>query len=442
MSRKQIGELLKKQRKKIGKKQIELVDDILSRSIISRIEKGDPTVPRDKLNHYTSKLGLILDDLEYTTINVEDWKEVRQQIELIENLVEFCNVAQNQRTQTEIKLMNDALNDLDKIALPDNHPYRQIVHYIRGKAFFYQKKYDRSKNELHAAIDLAQKYQNNFRYLNIEACSYNILSNIAYWEEGLKPALDYIERAVKAFDREGERKQEYFMTMTNYAVFLDNLGLYGEAERVIASILPESVQIRWPATGATVYELLAKQKHRSRQYHQALQYALEGLQISAKAKLYDRATIILLEIGGIYEDQDKHDNAEGAYQHSLSFANQVVNKSLPAKAYNRLGELYVRREQIEKAENVFEHATTIEADDRVRCDTLIGKGKVLLKKKKFREAVEPLKEALKLARMWNEKQKEFDVLVYLSQCFKVIDRQAYFNHLELLHEVTMELKER
>lgn len=441
MNRKEIGVLLKKQRKKLGKRQTDLEDTILSKSIISRIEKGDPTVPWDKVKHYANKLGLNLDGFEYISIDTEDWKKVRQQLELIEYLVEFCNVAHDQRTQTEITLMHDALKVLDEINLPETHPYLQIVHYIRGKSFFYQKKYDRAKKELHAAIDWAQKYQKDFKYLNIEACSYNVLSNIAYWEEGLKPALDYIERAVKAFDRKGERKQEYYMTVTNHAAFLDNSGQYGESERVLSAILPESEQIRWPVTGALLYELLAKQKRRSRQYNQALEYALEGLQITAKAKLYDRAALSLLEIGRIYEEQSNPDDAEGVYRYSLSFAGRVVNKSLPAVAYNRLGELYVRRDQLDKAENVFEQATVIESDDRVRCDTLIGKGKVLLKKRKCKDAIEPLQEALKLAKMWGLKQKEFDALAYLSQCYKKIDRQSYFTYLELLHEVTMELKE-
>lgn len=440
MDRKEIGALLKEQRKKLGKRQTDLEDNILSKSVISRIEKGDPTVPRDKVKHYAAKLDLDLDDFEYTATDAEGWEEVYQKLQLIEYLVEFCNVAQDQRTQTEITLMHDALKALDEINLPPNHPYQQIRHYIRGKAFYYQKKYDRAKKELTEAIDWADKYLNTFGYLNIKPCAYNILMNIVYWQEGQKKAIDYIKKSVEAFDPNGERKQEYFMAMTNHAALLDNLGLYGESERILAKILPESGQIRWPVTGATLFELLAKQKRRSRQYDQALQYALEGLQIAAKAKLYDRAALSLLEIGGIHEDQGKHDDAEEAYRHSLSFASQVVNKSLPAKAYNRLGELYVKREQFEKAEKVFEHATEIETDDRTRCDTLIGKGKVLLKKRKYREAVEPLQEALKLARLWKEKQKEADALCYLAQCLKVIDRQAYFAHLELLHEVTMELK--
>jgi tetratricopeptide (TPR) repeat protein len=387
---------------------------------------------------YARALGHNLSEVEALFDSNAEAESLLERVVLLEKCIDL---EANGATNPDI--ISSLLKELDVIPLPENHPYYQVVHYVRAKALFYIKKYERSKKELKKAISLAQKYSAHFSHLNIEGCAYNILSNLTYWSEKDVPsALDYIDHAIESFRLDGERLGTYYMSLANKASFLENAGLFVDSGKIAEQLLPDRQKIERPLTKAAFCELIAKHRKRNKQYEQALDFANEGLQVASDSGQFDRAFLLLVTIGTIYKAMRKPVQAENTFRKALLFSPKVKNKALPIEAYNELGYLFMEQGQLEQAAKAFDNAMAVEADDdRRKCKTMLGVGDLLLKQGKHLGASKPYHQALELAIKTRMKKREFDATLGLVRSYKHTDKEKYYIYLERLEQVATEQKE-
>lgn len=401
---------------------------MLSAATISRIEKGWTSVSEESVEAYAKALGFNFDQLKNMFIPSEDIVHIKRKLSMVEYCVE-------QRHFESI----DA--DLKQLCIPEDHPLQQVIHYIKGKAFFYMRKFDRSERELEKAISLSEKYADRFGHLNIVGCAYNILSNIYYWTKGVQPALEASQKSVKSFDLSGERLDILQMSLVNHANFLGKAEHYGQAEEALREIREKHWPITRPLVRAKFFELLAEQKRRNKEYEEALDCAYESLRIAGDDNLTDQGVHALLVIGDIHNDLGESDQAKISYENALRFKDKVKHKALVADAYARLGRLFTYLHEFSKAEESFQKANEVpDVDDYRQCTILLGVGDLLVKQQKFESAIPPLSQSLKLSRIHRLKEKEYDALSLLSDCYYHIDPQAELEHLRMMKQVDREIK--
>jgi tetratricopeptide (TPR) repeat protein len=416
--------LLKQERKRQKKRQTDFPD--ISKSTISRIEKGDPTVQRETLEHYARQLDQDLNQLEKMVSIEETLEPIKSQLESIELDIELRH---------DLSGCYERLNEIDLI---NQHPYWQVVYYLQAKALFYMGKYNQSEKKALLAIESAHKSK-QYKNMNIASFAHSVLSNIYYRWYSAAPALKEIEKALFHFDRDGDRSDAYFMMLQNKAFYLEQVQRYSESERVIEQLYSEINQIEHFEVRAATYDMAAKIKQRSKLYDEALEIVKDGLRFAGKNNQVDRVFLLLIRRGKIYEELGQLLEAEREFKHALKYEKDLRQKGLCMEAYNRLGKLYFQQERLADAREMFmKTLSTGEEGDPRYVQGLIGLSDLSLQQKNQLEAAKHLKKALLLSPKQNLKQR-LKIIVGLTECFKGVDDRQYSLYMEQMQNILVQI---
>lgn len=412
--RKIIGEYLRRIRRIKNLSISGLADENLSTPTISRIENGKSSVSEDKITLYAEKLGCDISDA--FNVDVDEQNKLKK-LQAIEIQVDLGNISFALKKLKEINCMEMA-----------NQAY---LHYIRGKAYYYLRKYERSTHELNQVIEIVKKINGEEnKPSNILGCTHNILSNIKYARHSIKDALKEIDLALECFEKEGD---QYYMALMNKAVYLRKLNRIGDGEDIIDELLTVIPRIKSSRIKTSIYGLKADYEKQKKRYDIAITFVREGISLAVINKIYDRYMEMATVLGDILTEIEEYEEAEWEYLSALSVADKVAKKHVIAHTYTRLGYLYLKTGNMEGSEEKFKEAISLcESDDYVGgfyIDALTGLADLLLSREEKEKAGSYYEQALKLAQEQFLDSKQREIALRLSVCFDTGEKAIYYLRL-------------
>lgn len=424
----EVVQYLERQRKTRNLKVEELACEGLSPSTIRRIFGLKSFLKEEKLRLLCRQFGYQLEEVAQI-LGYEDLNKLRQKLEEIESDIE-----------TKIDLEQSIL-ELEEIKqnIDTDHLYAQVLCYLKAKAYFYAgpQYYDQSEKEALNAISVAEKHESNA--MNIISCARNILSNIYYKTKGLKSAYDEIVKAVDLFDLEGERMDVYFLSLMNKASYLEKLDRIREAEDILSYLIENISQITKAWRQANIYEQQARVKKENRQYKEALEYIRLGEKIAIDNSLYDRIFELRIVKANIFEQQGEFDNAISMYKRALKLQTKLPEKSpLLLTGYTYLGDLHRRKREFDEAKRYLAMALNIKYESHRYVHALEAYARLCIDQDQLGQAVNPLKEALKLSAAQGLKKKEQEICLLLAQCYEFTDQTQFLKYQHLYYRLGLE----
>lgn len=438
--RAELAKYLRQQREAKGLKPKDLVCENLSEPTIRRIERGERVRP-ESLEAYCKQIGIPYRQV-LQMFGQESEESIRQRLEEIDFDIEFrLHIPQSIQDLQEIK---------DRLG--PNHPLIPRIHWMRAKAYFYAGKRDKAEEECLAAIAAAKKHAG---YQNIEAMTQIILGLIYFYDRTHPEALAETERGIEKFDRNAEYfdPDRFYMALLNKVAILERMGRIHEAEDILDQLVEESSFIERGVVKANVFEYAAKLKMKNGRYPEALTYALQGLNVTEKHSLYDRAVELWVVVGDIRDKMGQFEEAKRAYNQALKLKKHLLEVQTPknhtekkyreaivATTYAALGKLHGRNGEYETAKSYFEEALKFENDDSRFIDIYQALGELFFNHGKREAAIGPLKQGLELARIKGIVDKEAEIAGLLADCFEGYDQEQHYLYLQIFRKLSRDLK--
>ncbi|MBA4602188.1 helix-turn-helix domain-containing protein [Thermoactinomyces mirandus] len=434
LDRTALGEFIKNARREKRLNQSELVDDILSQSIISYIETGQ-SASIDKIVYLLNRLALDPDEILEKFMIVDDREEdaVIEEWILRLNAVE-CLISLEVNLGTEI---------LRSVNLPSGHSFQAWVEYLKGKLYYSRQKWEKAQNHFLQGLQLLRQNQ-QLRSSNLESACLHQLSRIEYLQNRFQMAVQYSKKALMNFNPKGERKYYKGLILVSQAIYLEKLNRIGEANALLDEFGSEDYPFLSYSKEATlnVFEMKAKLLAKSQQFPQAIEIGLQGIELARIDRNIERSFELWTTLGGIYLEMDKSHLAEICFQTALRFRNRIKRLYLLAYVHVYLGRLYYKQKVIEKAEKEFSQA--LEYSKKVdifwEVESLIGLGKCSLSYD-ANKAMNYFQKALDMAKKHQLDDKKTELLLFLAQCFIQLENPRLQNvAMDLLYSQLEALK--
>lgn len=425
----ELGEVIRKVRKKRGLRLNDLADENISQATISNIERGVPHVHDDKIQYLLEKLE-IKDKLpELLMDEQQELQEIQFQLTVIESLI-------------KVKQYDQALKKLEEFDLDDDHPYAAEVSLWKGRTFLEQGKLKRAERILYQTIRLANL--NPFsKQKNIEAHSYNLLSLCSFFQNDMEQALQHNESGLKAFDENSEDHELKYILIRNKALFLERMDRFTEGLQVIQDNWHLIPKIRQTENMLGFYWVRAEMLRRSGLLDEAEKYALEGLSLAQLNFHYDSMFNHWTLLGSIYLATENWNKAESCFNVAISMKEELTYQQKIATTYTRLGMLYLRRQKWSKAEEFLDKAiSNAEKYDAIPrlIDALLVKGELYLAQNKEQEAIPYLERAAKLAQKHQYEKKEYKAWFLLARAWSDTDEQEFAHCTRNMYQVQEKLE--
>ncbi len=225
MDFKQIGGVLRAQRKKLGKSLEQMADELkVGISTLSSIERGIHNVSQEKWMEYAKLLGI------GSLLGVVD--EVEERISYLRRKLK--NIEEIAAANPEKALMQ--LVELNKIEKVESiGVLRPIVHYLKGKCYFTQKEWEQAIKYFQYGIDSMEKYP-ELDETNIKPACYNEISTIKHLQGHYQEALETVQQGLVCFIDQGERTYLKSLLLLNQCIYLDHVGAYEKALQALVKL--------------------------------------------------------------------------------------------------------------------------------------------------------------------------------------------------------------
>jgi tetratricopeptide (TPR) repeat protein len=411
-----------------------IADHQISVTTLSNTEKGKPKVSAEKVLYYVEKLGLLAEELpylmnKYRSKDAQIHKNTYLKLESIAHLVDL-------KQQT-------GWNDLKAIVLESSDPLNAFVYYIKGKYYDQNREWMKSRNAFLDCVRTVDQYPDLLLRTNLKAGSLNELSRIAYYEDYLNQAVQYVEDGLAAFCTEGDREYYRDILLVSKAFYLEKLNQWEEVIRITDELWARIDTIWGIDTILNLYEIKIKILLRQGLYSQAIQYTREGLLRARLDRLTERSFDLWTLLGTIYLKQGDLPEAETCFVTALNI--KVEKRHLPISTYIELSKLYKKQQKYEKAYQVAYQAVLLgkEINDRIHLyGALKSLGDCLFIQKEYGKAIEPYEEALSIARAYKDEEKTRDMLRKVALCQEHTDKRKYIKCIEEYFKIEVELHEK
>ena len=425
----ELGEVIRKVRKERGLRLNDLADENISQATISNIERGVPHVHSDKVQYLLEKLE-IQDKLpELLMGEQQELQDIQFRLLTVES-------------QIKVEQYEQALKQLEELALDDDHPYAAEVTYWKGRIFFEQGKLKRAERTLYQAIRLAglSPYGNKS---NVEALSFNELSICSFFQNNMEEALRFANSGLDAFEKTGENQEIKHILIRNKALYLERMDRLTEGLKVVQDHWHLLSQMKQAGNVLGFYWVRAEMLRRSGLWEEAEKYAREGLKLAQLNFNYDSMFDQWTLLGSIYMATKEWNKSEACFNVAASIRVKLTFKRKVAMTYTRLGILYLRQEKWKKAKEFLEKAIKYAEkhnDSANLIDALLASGDLYLAQDKAKDAIPYLQHAAKLARKHKYKQKEYKAWFRLARAWKETDEQEFIICTRNMYEVQEELE--
>lgn len=224
----------------------------------------------------------------------------------------------------------------------------------------------------------------------------------------------------------------------------DPSGTAAELGKVEKKLADAHEQLDFPATILGHQELGLLHLTRTHDYQQALDHFLKALSLGDSLNLRERQTFTYLGTAAVFEAIGDLNKSAQELEKALQINDTFRNEAVLVMILNRLGNMHVRRGNIEAAEDNFELALAHrdEISQAQLAETLYNQALLLNRVGKNGEALEKHKEALALWRTVHDRKHEAQSLAEIGDLYRQMnnDDREYANHLAAL-EIRKSLKD-
>lgn len=433
IKRNKLGEKLRKKRKSKRKRIADFADEKMSISTISNIENGSINVSQEMLQYYANKLDFdlnqyILTEEENNTNDYQNEKH-KMTLDIVEDLIRANEV-------------DKASEKLRALNLPKSNPLISHVYFFRARILQHRKNNKKAKEYLFKAISSVE--QTKSYNTNILSSCYSELSRIFYYENNLPKALEYAEKGIRHFQKDGERDFIIYVLLINQAMYLEQLDQRERASQILKRLWENRYSIENIAVVLNMYDIDAKIKIKSKMYQEAITLVKEGLQIAIQNRSHHRSGELWLTLGEAYHKLNYNDLAIDCILTALELFRKAKKKHLQLEGYRRLGNLYIHQKEWEIAKNTLEtglsHATISSANVIRWCQTLISLGQCYFNLNNLEKAQTIYKEALSLAKRHHLNAQEYNILIGLGEVLEGNNDKEFFDVSKKLFKLAKELR--
>lgn len=421
LDRKEIGEILRRIRKEKGWsiENISKMNNNISQTTISNIERGVPSVGNEFIEEYCTFLGIPHGKLP-SLLQIENIQRetIHKKLIRIENMINLIEA-------------NSAFKKLKKINIPNDNHLQIIYFHLEGRCLYYKRQYEKASTRFGSALKLLNKHP-ELEFTNLRASCYCELGRISFYHHNdLKQALQYSELGLKAFQSNGLRQFIKLSLLSGKASYLEMMHQDEDALVTVEELLNEKHWHKGLDAILNGIEIKSQLSAKRGYYQEALDFATEGIELARLNRHYSRALELLTAMGNICFLMDDYEEAEDWYLCAIELGQKINQKYLLVSTHNQLGKLYMALSNWEQAYHHLHKAVEIGAknDDGIRYySSLVSFGDFYIRTYQAHSAIQHLETARKLSEKNNFPAVEPELFLRLSHCYEgtdVVKSQKY-----------------
>lgn len=422
-----LRELFRSLRKEQQLKQQDLEEDGISTTTVSNFEIGKKKVSMDKVYRLFEKVGISKDELP----RLLKTKKQRE--------IDDCTLLQLELKAIETEMAcgdyAKAKRAIKQLELPADHPYTAVTNYLKGKYHYKTQNWARSHQYFAQAIQLVEQHA-EIQPTNIKAASFYDLGRIAFRQNQLDHALQYVEEGLAAFEAAGERKNFQYHLSLGKAIYLEKLSQDNEALKVLEKMWTHLAEIDTEIQ-LNMYDLQAKLYNKHQLYEKAIHYAAEGIEIARREKSYDRCFELWTTLGTSYNQLGQFSLAMKCFQTAASLEGKIKRKFLAATNHYQLGLLYLEEENTSLAAEELEKAMLIskkENDLLKLCESQLSYARCKLKQNEQTAAINQLEQALQLAEKHAFRTQQRDIALELTKYYENKNSEKHYQFMTIFYQ--------
>lgn len=427
----QIGEILRKRRKELGLRLEDLADDFISPSTISNIERGITYVNEEKIHYVAKKLGVNLNQI-HELLAKEKQEENQMELKLasIENMIDLMSP-------------DRGLERLRKLEVPSNHVLSAQVHFLRGKVYLKKRNWLKAQNHFMEAIRLVDQKEERLK-TNIKSASYHELSRIANANHDVEQALKYVEEGIEYFQTDGERAYYQYQLAISRISYLEKLQRTEEALRQIHELWEQVPQMKNVELVLELYKVHLSILGKLNLYEEAIQYAMQGIEVARINKKQEHASELWILLGCIYLKLKKWEEGENCFRTALGLQEKVKSDLLKIKAHTYLGLVYLEQARWYEAEELLREAQILCEKNQLsqfNSLTYVILADCYQKQGQISNAIALYEKGLKVAQKNKDIKLKRLIVLKIAQCYEHVDEQKFKEYLVELYQLEKEAKD-
>jgi tetratricopeptide (TPR) repeat protein len=406
---------LREARKKKGYRQEDLaLEGFLSTGTISRIERGSVSVSREKVVFLSEQLG----------INIQKYHQEEKDyaIDLSLKLLSIEN-------HLNMISTDEAWEEIRKIK-PDTEDHRVWTLYLKGR--YWERKGKKAKAKI-IYLQVVENDDPELRIHNFIPACYHALGRICFYDDEIAEALEYIIKGLDRFYKEGEREHIYHFLLISKVIYLEALNRNEEALLELDGLWTIRNNITSNEVILNMYEMKTRILTKLQKFEEAINLAKESLITARINRRYHHASYLWIALGECYNQQGHLQNAEICFQSAVNMVDKIQNKFPIIESYTKLGILYQKINQQQKALDMFNLAvrTSRKSSNPLRlARSLEYLGDYCMQNGKIEKARSVYKESLDIY----QKQSKFlhikRLLIKVAGCYRESDQKNYFDLLD------------
>ncbi|MBD1372222.1 tetratricopeptide repeat protein [Hazenella sp. IB182357] len=422
-----VGKLCKERRKALKKRQVDLVDECLSQSDISKIENGVP-LSVEKYDTYMKKLQV---EIKQTPTEIKEATD--EQIDLCERPA-FLDLVVAEH-YIDFVSPSQGLKQLRGVTLSNHDRLKPYHLYLHGKYYLSKKNYTKAAKQFWLTINCVKKDEKNFMHTNFIACAYHQLSRIEYYLNRFKSAIEFSRQAEALFALDGERSYYLDFILISRVTYLKKLNRRADMQQLLNELKskpshPDQI-VNSNSKEAILnhYEIQAYMFMESEKYKDALSLAFAGIDLARIDRMYNRSFELWTTLGNIYTKKELLQLAETCFLAALSLHRYIVDDYLFAYVYTQLGILYNKQKKGEKAKEVLLEAVQFSRrskDSYLEAEALLILGKTYHIEGLHKKAIPLLKQGLEITEIHFYSDLQRKILIELGTIDDP-DSQKYVN---------------
>jgi tetratricopeptide (TPR) repeat protein len=420
----EMGEVIRKVRKERGLRLEDLADENISPATVSNIERGVAHVSPEKVTYLLEKLELPMSKLPEML--------VQEQVEL--KKVKFALLTIS--TLRQIGYVEDALTKLEELKLDDSHPYIAHAYFYKGECYVAKKKWKQAERSFYNALRSAQ--QNSFQENNMEAASYLLLGICSDHQGNLDQALEYVNDGLLAFYEGGEMQHVKHLLHKHKGIMLQKLGRVTEAMQLVQDSWHLLTEVDDIETTLGFYWLRSELSRRTGLIEEAIEYAVEGIDVARRNKQYSAMFDLWIVLGTIYTAQKDWEMAETSFLMARKLEEKIPIDQRWVTVYSRTGVLYLKQGKLSEAFEYFQHAIRYAnkfQDAPQLVSNLVLTGELCQLMNDTNKAIHFFEQGIEIAQKYSYSDMEWKIWYNLAGCFNGQDEEKFQHCMRKTYEI-------
>jgi two-component system, sensor histidine kinase PdtaS len=295
----------------------------------------------------------------------------------------------------------------------------------------YAKILDRSGDSDSALIvldALILKMGKMFKH-GLQGNAFEAMADINYRKGEIVQALNIIGNAVKAYQIEGDRKQEA-AALNSKGLYYKYLASYDKALEQYFKALQIYDEIGEDGAKASVYTNLGVIYKNREEYEKATDFHKQALELHRKAGNTSGMGDCYNNLGIVLKNQERFDEALMYYNKALLIWREVGNQRKESYTLNNMAVVYIDTDRLGLAMEALRDSEKLKLltnDVVTMCGVKVNMALVFIKEKRYQEAEQSLMEALRISIKTGTRESRLAVYRELSGLYEARSdfKQAY-----------------